>query len=517
MTATVPQLSRLDPESCYRAVKARDRRFDGVFYTAVRTTGIYCRPSCPARTPALGNVTFHASPASAQAAGHRACKRCLPDATPGSPDWDVAADVAGRAMRLISDGVVDREGVDGLAQRVGYTARHLGRVLSSELGAGPLALARARRAQTARVLVETTGLGFADIAFAAGFSSVRQFNDTVREVYDATPTELRGGRGPRRGREAGGEVAGGHQGVRGSVTVSLRLAVRTPFAGRALLDFLAYHLVPGVEVAGDGWYARTLDLPHGPGLVHLAIEDALDPGRTAFVSATFTLTDLRDTTAAVERARRLLDADCDPLSVADHFADDAVIGPLSRACPGLRLPGQVDGDETAVRTVIGQQVSVTGARTVTGQVVAEHGTRFDSGVAGLTHLFPRAEVLAGADPMTLPMPRARGRALVDLCAALAGGAIVLDRGSDREAVREAMIALRGIGPWTADYVAMRALAHPDAFLPTDIGVRNALRNLGHDPAEVIARAADWSPWRSYALMHLWDTLMPDSSPATKGA
>ena len=189
-----PEGRNLDVESCYRAVKSRDRRFDGVFYTAVRTTGIYCRPSCPARTPAFHNVTFHPSAASAQAAGFRACKRCLPDATPGSPDWDVAATAAGRAMRLIADGVVDREGVDGLAHRVGYTPRHLTRLLTAELGAGPLALARARRAQTARVLVETTDLGFADVAFAAGFSSVRQFNDTVREVYAATPTELRGRR-----------------------------------------------------------------------------------------------------------------------------------------------------------------------------------------------------------------------------------------------------------------------------------------------------------------------------------
>jgi AraC family transcriptional regulator of adaptative response / DNA-3-methyladenine glycosylase II len=502
--------ARLDPESCYRAVKARDRRFDGVFYTAVRTTGIYCRPSCPARAPALSNVGFHVSPASAQAAGYRACKRCLPDATPGSPDWDVAADVAGRAMRLISDGVVDREGVDGLALRLGYTARHLGRVLSAELGAGPLALARARRAQTARILVETTELGFADIAFAAGFSSVRQFNETVREVYAASPTELRGRRArPSSSARAGQAPASSPP---GAVSVTLRLAVRTPFAGRALLNFLAYHLVPGVEVAGDGWYARTLDLPHGPGTVVLEIADAPESGRTAFVDARFELTDLRDTAAAVERARRLLDADCDPVAVDDHFVGDPVIGALARACPGLRLPGQVDGDETAVRTVIGQQVSVTGARTVTGQVVAAVGQRIDTSVRGLTHLFPRADVLAGLDPTTLPMPRARGRALVGLCGALTRGEVRLDRGVDRGDVRAALVALAGIGPWTADYVAMRALGHPDVFLPTDIGVRNALRGLGRDPADVIAGAAAWSPWRSYALLHLWNTLMPATAP-----
>ncbi len=495
---------RLDPETCYRAVKSRDRRFDGVFYVAVRTTGIYCRPSCPARTPGFANVAFHVSPASAQAAGFRACKRCLPDATPGSPDWDVSADVAGRAMRLISDGVVDREGVEGLAARMGYTPRHLGRVLTAELGAGPLALARAKRAQTARVLIETTDLGYADIAFAAGFSSVRQFNDTVREVYAASPTDLRGRRG----------------GARTPGAVTMRLAVRTPFAGRALLDFLAYHLVPGVEVAGvedgSGWYARTLDLPHGPGTVRLDIADALDPGQTAFVRARFELTDLRDTAAAVERARRLLDADCDPLAVADHFAGDPVIGPLARRAPGLRLPGQVDGPETAIRTVIGQQVSVTGARTVTGRIVEAHGVPVETGVPGLTHLFPTSAALAAADPETLPMPRARGRALVGLAAALASGDVALDRGTDRDEVRATMLALPGIGPWTADYVAMRALAHPDVFLPTDIGVRNALRGLGHDPVACLERVDDWRPWRSYALMHLWNTLMPATTPPSEG-
>ena len=258
----------LDDESCYRAVKSKDRRFDGVFYTCVATTGIYCRPSCPARIPGFANVSFRPTAAACQAAGFRACKRCLPDATPGSPDWDVAADVGGRTMRLISDGLVDREGVEGLARKVGYTPRHLSRLVARELGAPPLALARARRAQTARVLIETTEMSLSDVAFAAGFSSIRQFNDTVREVYASSPTELRGRRG-------------GPRTPLGSVTI--RLAVRTPFAGERLLDFLAYHLVPGVEVAGPGWYARTLDLPHGPGTVRLRLRDEPAVGGTAFV------------------------------------------------------------------------------------------------------------------------------------------------------------------------------------------------------------------------------------------
>ncbi|PKH44248.1 DNA-3-methyladenine glycosylase II [Nocardioides alpinus] len=490
----------LDSAACYRAVQSRDRRFDGVFYTAVRTTGIYCRPSCPARTPASVNVTFHPTAASAQTAGYRACKRCLPDATPGSPEWDVAADVAGRAMRLIADGLVDREGVGGLAERVGYTPRHLGRLLSQELGAAPLALARARRAQTARVLIESTDLPLTDVAFAAGFASVRQFNETVREVYEASPTQLRGaGRAPAR------------RPAHGSATLGLRLAVRTPFAGRRLLDFLAYHLVPGVEVAGRGWYARTLDLPHGPATVRIELDDLTAPSGTGFVRAEFVLHDLRDTTAAVERVRRLLDADADPVAVDNQLGADRFLGPLVLATPGLRVPGQVDGDETAVRTVIGQQVSVTGARTVGGRIVAAHGRAVESPVPGLTHLFPDAATLATVDPETLPMPRARGRALVGLASALATGAVVLDRGPDRDDVRRALLALPGIGPWTADYVAMRALGHPDVFLPTDLAVRRVLADVGRC-ADTEPDPQAWRPWRSYALMHLWNTLMPETPP-----
>ncbi|MEP9381221.1 Ada metal-binding domain-containing protein [Nocardioides cheoyonin] len=494
MTSPETTAAGLDRESCYRAVKSRDRRFDGVFYTAVRTTGIYCRPSCPARTPAYAHVTFHRTAAAAQAAGYRACKRCQPDATPGSPDWDVVATAAGRAMRLIADGVVDREGVEGLARRVGYSARHLTRLLTAELGAGPLALARARRAQTARTLVETTDLGFADIAFAAGFTSVRQFNDTVREVYAATPTELRGRR--RAPRAADG-------------TVAMRLAVRTPFAGRALHAFLRDHLVPGVEAAGDGWFARTLDLPHGPGTVRLELADLSTVGETGFVRATFRLADLRDMGAAVERARRLVDADCDPCAVGEAFAGDTVIGRLARCVRGLRVPGSVDGAELAVRTVVGQQVSVAGAQTVLGRIVAAHGTPVETGpelsAAGLTHLFPSPATLAEVDPTSLPMPRARGRTIATLASAVAGGELALDRGADRDDVRRRMLALPGVGPWTADYVALRALGHPDVFLPTDVGIRRALAALGAADVE----PARWRPWRSYALLYLWTSLSPD--------
>lgn len=489
-----------DREACHRAVRSRDRRFDGRFVTAVHTTGIYCRPSCPARTPALRNVSFFPTAAAAQAAGFRACKRCLPDATPGSPEWDVAADVAGRAMRLIADGVVDREGVSGLAGRLGYTPRHLGRLLVGQLGAGPLALARAHRAQTARVLVETTDLPLSQVAFAAGFASVRQFNDTVRQVYAATPSELRG----RRSRPAAtdGEV-------------STRIAVRTPFAGSRLLEFLATRAVPGVEAVGAGTYARTLDLPHGPATVHLELSDHLDAGEVAQVPARFRFTDLRDTAAGVERVRRLLDADCDPVAVETALGADPLLGPLVRATPGLRVPGHVCGDELAVRAVLGQQVSVAAARTLAARLVQQHGHELPEVHApGLTHLFPFparlaevAERAAGEDPgTTLAMPRTRTRALAALCRALADGEVRLDRGAPRDATRAALLDVAGIGPWTAGYVSMRALGDPDVLLPGDVGLRDALTGLGREPGQAARLGEAWRPWRSYAQLHLWESL-----------
>jgi AraC family transcriptional regulator, regulatory protein of adaptative response / DNA-3-methyladenine glycosylase II len=494
-----------DTEACYRAVKSRDRRFDGVFYTGVTSTGIYCRPSCPAITPAKKNVTFHRSAAAAQAAGFRACKRCLPDATPGSPEWDVSADVAGRAMRLIGDGAVEREGVDGLAAHLGYTTRHLHRLLTAELGAGPLALARARRAQNARVLVETTDMSFADVAFAAGFASIRQFNDTVREVYASSPTELRG---RARAGSATGATTGGRATSRTAGHIELRLPVRAPYAGREVLRFLSAHLVSGVERTGEDWYERTLDLPHGAGRVRLTFPPDGTATGTAHVRCTLVVEGLRDVGAAVERCRRLLDADCDPLGVEDGLADDPMMAALVRTRPGLRVPGSVHGDEIAVRAVLGQQISLAGAISLTGKLVARYGAELpaDSSYDGPTRLFPRAEVLAAVDPEDLPMPQARGRALVGLCEALAGGDVCLDRSADRSDVRRQLLALPGIGPWTADYIALRALGDPDVMLPTDVGVRRALGGLGIDPATAEAVARRWRPWRSYGLLHLWSTL-----------
>lgn len=499
--------ARLDDvldDQCYRAVESRDSRFDGWFVVAVHTTGIYCRPSCPATTPKRTNVSFFPAAAAAQQRGFRACKRCRPDASPGSPEWNVRADVVGRAMRLIADGVVDREGVGGLASRLGYSERHLNRLLTDEIGAGPLAIARAQRAQTARVLIETTSMPMTDVAFAAGFASVRQFNDTVREVFAATPSRLRSDR-----RSAARRDLAAVEGQPGAI--ALRLPARTPIALGPLFDFLALRAVPGVEGADHtaARLDRTLRLPGGPGVARLQATDTA-------VSCTLWLSSLADLQAAVQRCRRLLDLDADPAAVDRHLATDDVLAPLVAATPGLRSPGAVDGAEMLVRAVIGQQVSVAGARTVMGRLAGAVGERVEVAPADLDlpHLlFPSAVALAAIDPSTLPMPAARARALVGACRAVVEGDVVLDVGADRAELHRRLVALPGIGPWTAQYVAMRGLGDPDVFLPTDLGVRHALERLGADgsPAAAAASAQRWSPWRSYALHHLWRSL--GSAPA----
>ncbi|MFR9776760.1 AlkA N-terminal domain-containing protein [Micromonospora sp. MS34] len=478
----------LDFERCYRAVDSRDQRFDGWFYTGVTSTGIYCRPSCPAVTPKRQNVRFFPSAAAAQGAGLRACRRCRPDAAPGSPQWDVRADVVGRAMRLIADGVVDRDGVPGLAGRLGYTERHLHRMLNAELGAGPLALARAQRAQTARILIETTGLGMAEIAFAAGFGSVRQFNDTVREVYGTTPSELRVTRGGR-------PVAGG------AGTISLRLAYRPPLHAAALLEFLAVRALPGVEEVRDGTYRRAVRLPHGVGTVALTPTDG-------HVAATLRLTDLRDLSPAVARCRRLLDLDADPVAVDATLAEEAALAAAVRAEPGVRLPHAVDGFEMAVRAVTTQQISLASARTTLTHLlntaapepVAEEG---DDG-PGLRP-FPGAAEVAGLPDEAFRMPAARRETLRAVARAVAEGELDLAPGGDREETVRRLVALPGIGPWTAGYVAMRALGDPDVLLPTDLGVRRgaAALRLPDDPKTLNAYADRWRPWRSYAVIRLW--------------
>ena len=483
-----------DFDSCYRAVQSRDARFDGWFFTAVSSTGIYCRPSCPAITPKRENVSFHATAAAAQQAGYRACLRCRPDAAPGSPEWLGRADVAARAVKLILDGAVDREGVAGLARRLGYSERQLHRVLVAEVGAGALSLARAQRAQTARLLLQTTDLPIAQVAFGAGFASVRQFNDTVRAIFARTPSELRRRASGRREQPLAAGTA---------VSVPLRLAYRRPLAAAELHEFLALRAIPGIERGDASTYRRSLRLTHGRGAVELSVEPD-DSG----VRAVFALDDLRDLTSAIARCRHLLNLDADPLAVDDVLGADQLLRPLVASAPGLRVPGSADGFELAVRAVVGQQVSVAGARTVAGALVRAAGEPLLDPREQLTHTFPSPAALselARRDPGAFAMPASRRRTLAALADAVADEQIDLAPGADPVELQRALLALPGVGPWTAGYVAMRALGDPDAFIASDLGVKRSIARLGEsdDVRAIAARAERWRPWRAYAVAHLW--------------
>jgi len=476
-----------DHERCLRAVRSRDARFDGWFFTAVVTTGIYCRPSCPARPPKASNMRFHPSAASAQQAGFRACKRCRPDASPGSPQWNERADVVARAMRLIADGVVEREGVAGLADRLGYGIRQVERHLRAEVGAGPLAIARAQRAQTARLLIETSSLSMAETALAAGFPSVRSFNDTVREIFATSPTDLR--------RRATGSSKGAAPG-----TLALRLAFRQPLCPDNLFGHLAATAVPGIEEWRDGAYRRTLRLPHGHGIV------ALRP-RSDRIECGLRLSDPRDLAVAISRCRRLLDLDADPVAVDELLSRDPRLAPLVAQHPGRRVPGSADPAELALRAVLGQQVSTAAARTHAARLVTAHGQPIDDPAGGLSHLFPDPVALAGLDPAALALPRSRQTTLITLSAALASGEIDLGPATAWDDARRQLSALAGLGPWTVETIAMRALGDPDAFLAGDLGVVKAARSLDLPtaPAALTAASEAWRPWRAYAVQYLWAT------------
>jgi methylated-DNA-[protein]-cysteine S-methyltransferase/AraC family transcriptional regulator of adaptative response / DNA-3-methyladenine glycosylase II len=447
-----------DEDTRYEAVRSRDGRFDGEFFFAVGTTGIYCRPSCPAVTPKRENVRFYATAAAAQGAGFRACRRCRPDAVPGSAEWNVRADSVGRAMRLIGDGVVDREGVAGLAVRLGYSARQVQRQLTAEVGAGPVALARAQRAHTARVLLRTTTLPVTEIAFASGFASVRQFNDTIRAVYAMTPSALRAG-APRR--PAGPRTAG----------IPLRLAYRGPYQSTALFDVLAAEAVTGVEETigepGHRTYRRTLRLPYGTGIAEVDERPGGRPtGRSGgWLDARLHLTDPRDLTTAVQRLRRLFDLDADPYAVDERLGEDPRLAPLVAARPGLRSPGTADPEEYAVRALVGHAEAAP--------LVQAYGKRLDAPQGTLTHLFPEPAALADA-----------GGPLGALATALTDGTCRLDVGADRDATATALLALPGLDARTVAAIRTRALGDPDVA----------------SPGETVPDT--WRPWRSYALRHL---------------
>ncbi|WP_245631551.1 AlkA N-terminal domain-containing protein [Curtobacterium ammoniigenes] len=470
----------------YRIVASRDRRWDGQFVTAVHSTRIYCRPSCPARTPRPSGVTFYATAAAAHLAGYRACKRCLPEATPGSPDWNHRDDIAARAMRLILDGAVERDGVDGLARALGYSPRQLNRVLTETLGAGPKALSRAHRAQTARSLLVSSSLSVTDVAFASGFGSVRQFTDTMRDVFAATPTAIRARAEVRRGPGGG---------------LRVHLPARAPFDAGGVFAWLAARAIRGVERASGERYERVLTLPGGPGW--FAATAAAPPAVGIDLEAR--LTTLADLPSLVARVRALFDLDADPIAVDAGLGGIPELAERVRATPGIRLPGTVDPHEIVLRALVGQQVSVAAARTALGRLVDELGRPAPDDIAEGFRLVPDAATIAAGGADNLRGPRARAATIVRVADAFATGSLRVDPATPLSSARAALLAIPGIGPWTADYILMRVRQHPDVFLPTDLGVQRGAQALGipHAPRALSVWSERAAPWRSYLTMHLW--------------
>ncbi len=475
----------LDVDAAYAALSSRDRRFDGRLWFGVTSTGVYCRPVCPAQTPRQANVRFFASPAAAVSSGFRACKRCRPDSAPGSRHWDHRGDLVGRALRLIADGAIDDGGVAGLARRLHVSERHLHRTLVVEVGAGPLHLAVSRRAQTARLLIEQTSLPLSEVAFAAGFSSIRQFNDLMRREFGAAPSQLR--RSPSAPVEAADPA------------LVLRLRLRPPYDAASVGEHLAARAVDGLEShesGSRGWiHRRVVPLPVRAAVVAVQVQ-----GDHVVVRSD---ADLRDTASLVHRVRRWLDLDADPKTIDDALSADPDLAPLVAARPGLRVPTTVDPWETLVRAIVGQQVSVAGARTLLGRIVREFG----NGIPGGFTAFPSARALAGlevAAVAAIGMPGTRARSLHSVAVAVADGAIDLRTG-DLDDVGDSLLAIAGIGPWTVAYSRLRALGDPDVFPDTDLGLRHAASALGlpGDARSLGRRARAWSPWRSYAAQHLW--------------
>ncbi|KJQ54998.1 DNA-3-methyladenine glycosylase 2 family protein [Microbacterium sp. SA39] len=489
-----------DFDERYRAINARDTRFDGQFVTAVRSTGIYCRPSCPARTPKPQNVTFYPTSAAAHEAGYRACKRCLPEAAPGSPAWDVRGDTAARAMRLIADGVIEREGVPGLAARLGYSSRHLTRLLSTELGAGPLALARAHRSHTARMLLVGTDMSVSDVAFSSGFASIRQCNDTIREVFGLTPGELRARR-----RTSGIEAAPG--------TIDLVLPYRGPLDASGIFAWMSARALPGVEEATGTSFSRHLRMAGGPAW----FEVHRDAGERLHLRAR--VTQLGDLAPLVATVRRIFDLDADPIAVNESLASHPELAPLVARTPGIRVPGSADPHEMLIRAMIGQQITVVAARTALSGLAEALGEKLSGssdapGGEGL--LFPTMQAIAEHGAEVLRGPAARIRAITGAAAALADGSLRLTVGDDGVAQRVALLAMPGIGPWTADYVRMRVLGDPDILLPGDVALRAgaAASGLPGEPRALTAWAERAAPWRSYLSAHLWRAapVRPPRSP-----
>jgi len=472
----------LDDDACYRAMATRDPRFDGRLFVGVRTTGIYCRPICPARTPKRQNVRFFPTAAAAQEAGFRPCLRCRPEISPDLAAWRGTSNTVARGLALIEAGALDSAGVEALAERLGVGDRQLRRLFQQHVGANPVSVAQTRRVLLAKQLIHDTRLSMAEVAMAAGFGSIRRFNETFRALYGRPPATL------RRHRDDHAEAG----------TVTLRLPYRSPYDWSALRAFLAARAIPGVERVSDEGYARTIALDGAAGTIRVA------PGAGAWLTATIRFPRLAALPGIIARIRRVFDLAADPTAIGAQLAEDAVLAPLVAARPGLRVPGGWDGFELAVRAVLGQQITVAAATGLAGKLVRAYGT--PHAADGLTHLFPRPERLMDADIASLGMPRSRARTLSALARAVVADPQLFGARRSLDEAIQRLRALDGIGEWTAQYIAMRQLREPDAFPAADIGLLRAMadgQGRRPTPQALLARAERWRPWRAYAALHLW--------------
>ncbi|HXC50317.1 MAG TPA: AlkA N-terminal domain-containing protein [Candidatus Limnocylindrales bacterium] len=504
----------LDPERCYQAILSRDRRFDGRFFTGVVTTGIYCRPVCPVTPPKFTNMRFYACAAAAEAAGFRPCKRCRPETAPGTPAWAGTSAVVSRGLRLIAEGGLDDGDLEAFAARLGIGERQLRRLFAQHLGASASEIARARRVHFARCLVDETDLPIAEIALASGFASIRQFNHALKTTFGKPPTALRGSRSHRRNAESSN----------GALVV--KLPFRPPLAWSAMLDFLALRAIPGVEHVAGGSYRRTVEIGGTSGIIEVRLGSAGDdanatpastknsrdtsnrPHHAAHLLVRVEHPHCRGLIDVVERVRRIFDLGADSALIGAQLGRSAKLRPIVESLPGLRVPGAWDGFELAVRAILGQQISVEAATTLAGRIASTFGTPLAASDASLTHVFPKADALVDADLSRIGLPRARAEAIRGVARAIASGELRFDASLGLDEAVERLCALPGIGPWTANYIAMRALAEPDAFPETDLGLRHALGSR-EDPASIgeVRRQSDaWRPWRSYATIYLWHSL-----------
>jgi AraC family transcriptional regulator of adaptative response / DNA-3-methyladenine glycosylase II len=487
----------LDDDACYRALLTRDRRFDGRLFIAVTTTGVYCRPICPARIPLRKNVRFYPSAAAAQEAGFRPCLRCRPESSPDLGIWRGTSNTVSRALALIEGGALGEAGVESLADRLGVGDRQLRRLFKQHLGASPLAVAHTRRVLLAKQLIHDTRLPMSEVALAAGFGSVRRFNETFQKLYGRSPSSLR----RIRGEDTSATEAG----------VTLKLAYRPPLDWDAILAFLARRAIPGVEAVNGRTYVRSVALDGKDGAI------VVEPGAGPFLKVTIRFPRLEALPSIIARVRRVFDLAADPIAIGAHLAEDPFLAPLVASRPGLRVPGAWDGFELGVRAILGQQITVSAARRLAGALTMACGrpTRDSWALnAGLTHVFPDPVTVAESDLKKLGMPRARLEALKSFAVALVADPSLLGAGRSLDEASAGLCRLKGIGEWTAQYIAMRQLREPDAFPVGDVGLIRALADReGRRPtrAELLSRAERWKPWRAYAAAHLWASLTPATS------